>query len=234
MNETGILLPMSPDRSVTHVPSCTKAPRCEEGRRAERKDPYRALRDLDEFDNIKAALATLVFGDEGLRTAQPFGNIYLGELPGVPNASEQLLQSLCRGTRSVLDMKTGCFCEAGSSNNPDFGLSHVWTALRWQGLSWRLCDVGGCGHVFDQSQLDLRREGGERTERAGHSGRSWRDHPLADLAVVLTPESERLRAELGDLAGILAFCVGAKRECGASGDIVSVVAGARSPFTEHL
>jgi hypothetical protein len=71
-----------------------KAPRCEEGRRAERKDPYRALRDLDEFDNIKPARAALVFGDEGLRMAQPFGNIYLRELPGFLNATEQLLQSL--------------------------------------------------------------------------------------------------------------------------------------------
>ena len=47
--------------------------------------------------------------------------------------------------------------------------------------------------------------------------------------IVLTPEGERLKAELyGDLAGILALCDGAKRERGGSGGIVSVVAGARS------
>jgi hypothetical protein len=98
-----------------------KAPRCEEGRRAERKDPYRALRDLDEFDNIKPALAALVFGDEGLRTAQPFGNIYLGELPGFPNASEQLLQSLLPWGAERLGHENRLFDEVGSSNNPDFG-----------------------------------------------------------------------------------------------------------------
>lgn len=40
------------------------------------------------------ALAALIFGDEGLRTAQPFGNIHLRELLGFPNNSEQFLQSL--------------------------------------------------------------------------------------------------------------------------------------------
>ena len=45
--------------------------------------------------------------------------------------------------------------------------------------------------------------------------------------IVLTPEGDRLKAELyGDLAGILAFCEGAKGERGGSGGIVSVVAGA--------
>ncbi len=47
--------------------------------------------------------------------------------------------------------------------------------------------------------------------------------------IVLTPDGEHLRAELyGDLAGILAFCEGAKREPGGSEGIVSVVAGARN------
>ena len=65
--------------------------------------------DLDEFDNVQPALAALVFGDEGLLTAQPFGNIRLGELLGFPNAREQFLQSLLPCVRSVLDMRTGFF-----------------------------------------------------------------------------------------------------------------------------
>ena len=35
---------------------------------------FERFRDLDELDNIKPTLSTLIFGDEGLRTAQPFGN----------------------------------------------------------------------------------------------------------------------------------------------------------------
>src|SRR6266567_3358313 len=37
------------------------------------------LGDRQEFDDIDAALAALVLGDEGLRPFQPFGQVMLGE-----------------------------------------------------------------------------------------------------------------------------------------------------------
>lgn len=35
---------------------------------------FERFRDRDEFNDIQPTLAPFIFGDEGLRTAQPFGN----------------------------------------------------------------------------------------------------------------------------------------------------------------
>ena len=86
---------------------------------------FKRFRDLDEFDNVQPALPTLVFGDEGLLTAQAFGNIRLGELLGFPNAREQFLQSLLPWRTERFGHENRLFFVAGSSNNPNFGLSHI-------------------------------------------------------------------------------------------------------------
>ncbi len=86
---------------------------------------FQRFRDLDEFDDIQPALATLVFGDEGLGTTQPFGNIYLGELPGFSGSGQQFLQSSLPWRAERFWHGDRLLDEAGSSNNPDFGLSHI-------------------------------------------------------------------------------------------------------------
>jgi hypothetical protein len=86
---------------------------------------FERFRDLDELDNIKPTLSTLIFGDEGLWTTEPFGDIGLGELLGFPNASEQFLQSLLPWRTERFRHGNRLFDKAGSSNNPDFGLSHI-------------------------------------------------------------------------------------------------------------
>lgn len=88
-------------------------------------DGFKRFRDLDEFDDIQPALAALIFSDEGLRPAESLGNIGLGELPCFPDTGKQLLQSLLPWRAERFRHEDRLFDKAGSSSNPDFGLSHI-------------------------------------------------------------------------------------------------------------
>ena len=46
---------------------------------------FKRFGDLNEFNDIQPALSAFILGDEGLRTIEPFGNIGLRELPGLPD-----------------------------------------------------------------------------------------------------------------------------------------------------
>lgn len=46
---------------------------------------FKRCGDLNEFNDIQPSLAAFVLGDKGLRAIEPFGNIGLRELPGLPD-----------------------------------------------------------------------------------------------------------------------------------------------------
>lgn len=86
---------------------------------------FKRFRDLDELDDIQPTFTTLIFGYEGLRPAEPFGNICLGEFLGFPSTGKQYLQSLLPWRAERFRHEDRRVGEAGSSSNPDFGLSHI-------------------------------------------------------------------------------------------------------------
>src|SRR3546814_15637907 len=81
------LLGVLPERGFS--PGC-RAPSTAQKLRQQRAGVrFKRFRDIDEFDDIQPALTALIFSDEGLRPAEPFGNIHLGEILGLPNRSEE-------------------------------------------------------------------------------------------------------------------------------------------------
>src|SRR3546814_15121684 len=86
------LLGVLPERGFS--PGCRAPSTAQKVRQQRAGVRFKRFRDIDEFDDIQPALTALIFSDEGLRPAEPFGNIHLGEILGLPNTGKQFLQSL--------------------------------------------------------------------------------------------------------------------------------------------
>jgi hypothetical protein len=83
------------------------------------------LSDIDEFDDTQAALAALIFGDEGLSSAETPGELALGHASVFALPEKQVAQlDLTRRTQSVAHGRGQPELNVASGNNPVSGLSH--------------------------------------------------------------------------------------------------------------